>query len=251
MTTFFSPLEQFFILPLFNFLGIPLTNIFINIVVLFTFLILYIVIITNNTWTNTCIIPNRWQFLFESLFVSVSSILQDNLESETKNKFFPIVCTTFFLILSFNIFGLLPYTFTVTSALIIVFAISLMIFFGIHIIAVQINKIKIFSLFFPSGVSVVLSLLLVPIELMSFSFKPISLSLRLFANMMAGHTFLKVLAGFAWSLMTLTGLFSIIHFIPIFLIVVFFFLEFGVAIIQSFVFSILFSIYLNDIFNLH
>jgi len=248
---FFSPLEQFFILPIFNFFGIPITNVVVNVFLLFFFLITYIVGITNNTLTNTYIIPNRWQSIFENIFTSVSSILQDNLQSETKNRFFPIVSTTFFLILSFNIFGLLPYTFTVTSSLIIVFAISLMIFFGIHIIAVQINKIKIFSLFFPSGVSVTLSLLLVPIELMSFCFKPISLSLRLFANMMAGHTFLKVLAGFAWTLMTVSGFFSIFHYIPVLLLVIFFFLEVGVAIIQSFVFSILFSIYLNDIFNLH
>ena len=103
----------------------------------------------------------------------------------------------------------------------------------------------------PPGTSVALSFLLVPIELISFVFKPISLSIRLFANMMAGHTLLKVIAGFGYTLMSASGSLFLLHIFPLLLLVPLFFLELGVAIIQSFVFSILICIYINDALNLH
>ena len=108
-----------------------------------------------------------------------------------------------------------------------------------------------FSLFLPSGTALGLAFLLVPIELVSYIFKPIALATRLFANMMAGHILLKVIAGFAYTLMGSTGIFFILHYVPLLILIPLFWLELGVAIIQSFVFAILICIYLNDSIDLH
>ena len=114
-----------------------------------------------------------------------------------------------------------------------------------------ITKLKFFSLFLPAGTSFFLAFLLVPVEFISYVFKPISLAVRLFCNMMAGHTLLKVFAGFAWNLISLSGGSYFLYIIPIFILIPLFFLELGVALIQAYVFSLLTCIYLNDAINLH
>lgn len=124
-------------------------------------------------------------------------------------------------------------------------------FIGINIICARKHGMKMFSLFLPPGTSIGLAFLLVPIEFISYIFKPISLSIRLFANMMAGHTLLKVIAGFAFALVTASGGLFIVHLVPLLILIPLFGLELGVALIQSFVFSVLISIYLNDALNLH
>ena len=115
----------------------------------------------------------------------------------------------------------------------------------------KLHGTKIFLLFLPSGTTFALAFLLVPIELISYIFKPISLSIRLFANMMAGHTLLKVIAGFAYVLLGATGLLFLIHYVPLLLLIPLIGLELVVSLIQSFVFSILVCIYLNESVNLH
>jgi len=105
--------------------------------------------------------------------------------------------------------------------------------------------------FLPPGTSLGLALLLVPIEFVSYMFKPISLGVRLFANMMAGHTLLKVIAGFAWSMMASGGLLFVAHLVPLAVLILLVGLELGVAMIQAYVFTILTCIYLNDAINLH
>lgn len=107
------------------------------------------------------------------------------------------------------------------------------------------------SLFIPSNTSFGLALLLVPIELLSYIFKPISLGVRLFANLMAGHTLLKVIVGFAWSMLLLEDFLSVLHILPLLILVLLMGLELGVALIQAYVFTILTCIYLNDAINLH
>jgi len=249
-----SPLEQFYVLPLVTTSYFTINNIIVIFFILISFITLYLLGILKSFLFDTYLIPNRWQLFLENIHLNVSSIIEDNIQSEHKNKFLPIVSSVFFLILNLNLFGIIPYTFTISSELIITFALSLSIFIGIQIIAVITHKLQFFSLFFPSGVSVVLSLLLVPIELISFFFKPISLSIRLFANMMAGHTLLKVIAGFTWSLMCINTVFvSTFITVPLGLSIItfLFILESGVAVIQAFVFAVLFCIYINDILNLH
>jgi len=157
----------------------------------------------------------------------------------------------FFFILFSNLIWLVSYSFTVTIHLISTFALALAIFLGLNIITIRDYGFKIFSLFLPSGTSIYLALLLVPIEIISYFFKPISLAIRLFANMMAGHTLLKVIAGFSWSLLSFNNILFFTHFIPLAILIPLFALELGVAFIQAYVFVVLISLYLNDALNLH
>ncbi len=174
-------------------------------------------------------------------------MVTDNIKDKDAQKFFPFVVVVFSFILLLNLIGLVPYSFTLTSHLIVTLVISLSIFIGINILAVRAHGLQFFGLFLPAGTSVPLAFLLVPIELVSYLFKPISLGIRLFANMMAGHTLLKVIAGFCATMVT-TGAFPLIllHFLPLLILVPLYALELGVALIQAFVFAVLICIYLQD-----
>ena len=130
-------------------------------------------------------------------------------------------------------------------------AISFSIFIGINIISIRIHKLGFFSLFLPTGTPLPLAFLLVPVEFFLYLFRPLSLAIRLFCNMMAGHILLKIFAGFACSLMSFSGILFFIHYVPFLALLPLFGLEFCVAIIQAFVFSLLTCIYLNDAINLH
>lgn len=185
------------------------------------------------------------------IYAMVLSIVNENIKSKKASLFFALVFSIFFMLLSLNVIGLIPFSFTLTSHLIVTLGISLSIFIGINIICVRIHGVNFFSLFLPSGTSVALAFLLVPIEIISYVFKPISLAIRLFANMMAGHTLLKVIAGFGFTLMSKTGVLFLMHYIPLLILIPLFGLELGVALIQSFVFSVLICIYLNDAVSLH
>jgi ATP synthase subunit 6 len=195
--------------------------------------------------------PNNWQTLIETVYETTSQILFDNLNKEGE-KYFPFVSVLFLFILLVNLVGLIPYSFTITSHLIITFTLSLSIFIGLNIICINIYKLETLSLFIPSNTSISLAFLLVPIEFISYFFKPISLGVRLFANLMAGHTLLKVIVGFSWSMLLLDNLFiSVLHIIPLIILILLTGLELGVAVIQAYVFTILTCIYLNDSVNLH
>jgi F-type H+-transporting ATPase subunit a len=123
-------------------------------------------------------------------------MLYDNLNTRGQ-QYFPFIFSLFMFVLLANLIGLIPYSFTITSHLIVTFALALMVFVGVNVICIKEHGFHMVSVFLPSGTSLGLALLLVPIELVSYIFKPISLGVRLFANMMAGHTLLKVIAGFA------------------------------------------------------
>lgn len=196
------------------------------------------------------IIPSSWQVLIEVVYETVSQLLFDNLGAKGE-KYFPFVSVLFTFVLIANLIGLIPYSFTVTSHLIVTFLLALTVFIGVNIICFNEHKLNMISLFIPSNTSFLLALLLVPIEFVSYMFKPISLGVRLFANMMAGHTLLKVIAGFAWSMVSAGGLLFFAHIIPLFVLVLLVGLELGVALIQAYVFTILTCIYLNDSINLH
>jgi ATP synthase subunit 6 len=248
-----SPLEQFQILPIISInLGIfdfSFTNasIILGIGLLSFVFVLYSLLSEQG---NFYVAPNRIQYIIEVIYGVVYGLLNDNVGSVGKS-FFPYVFTLFTFILISNIIGLVPYSFTVTSHLIVTFALALMTFIGINLICIREHGINILSLFLPPGSSMVLALLLVPIELVSYIFRPISLSVRLFANMMAGHTLLKVIAGFAWTMMLAGGGLLVAHTIPLAILVVLMLLELGVAAIQAYVFTILTCIYLNDAIHLH
>ena len=255
MNYFFSHLEQFQVLPIFsvylNFIDISLTNETIILVLILFFSLVLFTSLVKEQESGYFIVPNRWQSVIEIIYKLILSLVTDNIKDKKSQHFFPLVFSIFFLLLSINLIGLIPYSFTLTSHLIVTLTLSLSIFIGINIICVRLHGINFFSLFLPAGTSVVLAFLLVPIELISYIFKPISLSIRLFANMMAGHTLLKVIAGFAFTLMGNVGILFLLHYVPLLILIPLFGLELGVALIQSFVFSILICIYLNDAINLH
>jgi F-type H+-transporting ATPase subunit a len=147
-------------------------------------------------------------------------------------------------ILFANFLGLIPYSYTVTSQIVVTFALAAVVFIGVTIIGIVLHGFHFLRLFVPQGVPAVLLLLLVPIELLSYCIRPFTLSIRLFANMLAGHTMLAIFAGFAASL-GLLGIFPLA--INILLVA----LEVLVAALQAYVFAILTCLYLSDAINLH
>jgi ATP synthase subunit 6 len=247
-----TPLEQFQIISLFSVklfcFDFSFTNLFLISLLVLIFLNGLIYFSSKNN--SFFFIPHNWQTLIEILSETSSSLLYDNINEEGE-KYFPFISVIFTFIILVNLIGLVPYSFTVTSHLIITFTMSLSIFIGVNIICIKIYKAHMLSLFLPSNTSFGLALLLVPIEFVSYIFKPISLGVRLFANLMAGHTLLKVIIGFSWSMILLENIISFFHLIPLLVIVLLFGLELGVALIQAYVFTILTCIYLNDSINLH
>ena len=245
----YSPLEQFEITPIFSFL-IPAKIAFTNssfflLITIFVTLAFFIIILSNST-----VVPNRWQSITEMTYEFVQGMLYEALQ-ERGNEFFPIIFTTFVFVFACNILGMVPYTFTVTSHIIFTFSLGMIIFLGLNIIGLRKHGLHFFSLFLPPGAPLALALLLVPIELISYVFRVIALSVRLFANMMAGHTLLKILATFAWKMLTIGGIFLIIQLFPLAVIIAITGLELAIAFLQAYVWTTLTCLYLSDALNLH
>jgi len=247
---FFNPLEQFENFLFFDlfFCNLYFTNMtFFMVFSLSLFIIFFNVVFYNK---YLLLIPTKWQLIFEEIYKIVLSILTDNTGLNAQ-KYFPWIFTLFSSVLIFNLSGLVPYSFTVTSHIIITFFLALSIFICVNFILIEIHGIKALSLFLPPGAPLLLAPLLVLIEIICHFIKVVSLSVRLFANMMSGHILLKVLLGFAWTMMTLNFALILIHIIPILVVFLLVGLELGIAMIQAYVFTILTCIYLNDVINLH
>lgn len=254
MSIYFCPLEQFIILKFFSFGPfdfISITNTLITFSIIIFLISVYISSIKSQDSRSMLIVPNRWVLVFKPIFNSIFLIISQNLNFGGKARYFPIIGTIFVLVLTLNLFGMNPYTYTITSQPIITFSVGLLAFIGIQIIAIKRNKIHFFSSFFPSGISVVLGLLVIPIEFMSFLFKPLSLSVRLFINMFAGHVLLKVAASFAVSILSLFGVGILLHYVLLVVLVALYFMEIAASVIQAAVFAGLLSVYLNEVFNSH
>jgi len=146
---------------------------------------------------------------------------------------------------------MIPYSFTVTSHIAVTLALATMAFVGINVIGIRTHGFHMLSLFLPSGAPIALAPLLIAIEVVSYSFRVISLALRLFANMMSGHCLLKILAGFAWTMFSAGGILSVIHIMPLLVIFAIIGLELSIAFLQAYVFTVLLCIYLNDAISLH
>ena len=189
--------------------------------------------------------PNSWQKALESISEIIAQLVSDIIAVDNE-KYFPIISVLFNFILFSNLIGLLPYSFTTTSHLIVTFTLSFSIFIGINIITFVKYKMRTFSLFLPANTTFFLALLLVPIEFVSYLAKSVSLGVRLFINLMAGHSLLKVIVGFSWSMLLLENFTSIGLILPMIILVILFGLELGVALIQAYVFIILTCIYIQD-----
>ena len=199
-----GPLEQFQILqltPIVLFsLDFSMTNfLLINLLVLLIFISFICCNASNKNYsqeTSFFFSPNSWQKSIELISEITAQLISDIISTDNE-KYFPIISVLFNFILFSNLIGLIPYSFTVTSHLIVTFTLSFSVFIGINIITFNKYERKTFSLFLPSSTTFFLALLLVPIEFISYIAKPISLGVRLFINLMAGHSLLKVIVGFS------------------------------------------------------
>jgi ATP synthase subunit 6 len=245
-----SPLEQFAILPFFLIRIGQFDFSITNSTMILTLGMASFLFFAYNIFCKLLIIPGRFQVVIEDFYEIICSLVVDNIGVKGMH-FFSLIFSLFLTILISNLTGLVPYSFTTTSHLIITFYLGLSFFLAINIIGVRIHGNHFFCLFLPQGSDLMLAPLLIPIEIISYIFRPISLSVRLFANMMAGHTLLKVIVGFAWSMMACTGVTFVAHIIPLIALVALVGLELAVACIQTYVFVILTCIYFNDALNLH
>jgi len=188
-------------------------------------------------------IPGRIQAMSELFYEFIANMIRDNVGSGGK-KFFPFIFTLFIFTLFGNILGMLPYGYTFTSQIAVTFFMAMVVFLGVTLIGLFKHGLHFFSLFFPHGAPLFTAPILIPIEVVSYLSRPISLSVRLFANMTVGHVLLKVLAGFVVAL----GFFG---FVPLVVLVAITALELLVALLQAYIFTILCCIYLNDALHLH
>lgn len=191
------------------------------------------------------LVPSRMQVLSEMLYEFVANMVRQSAGSEGM-KFFPFVFSLFMFVLVANLFGMIPFFFTVTSHIIITFALAMLVISVVLIYGFMRNGLKFLKLFVPSGVPAYVLPIVVPIEIVSFLSRPISLSVRLFANILAGHITLKVFAGFIVTLGSLGVLGFLGAALPLFMTVALTALEFLVAALQAYVFAVLTSMYLND-----
>ncbi|MDA9957383.1 F0F1 ATP synthase subunit A [Candidatus Pelagibacter sp.] len=203
-----------------------------------------ILIIFNIGSKKNSLLPNKIQLLAELSYTFVSKMISDTAGLKAK-PYFAFIFSLFMFVLFCNMFGMIPYTFTVTSHIIVTFVLASFIFIGVTIVGFAKHGFGYLKLFVPSGVPAILLPLIVVIEVISYLSRPVSLSVRLFANMMAGHTMMKVFGGFVISLGIVGG------WLPLSFSVALTGLEILVAFLQAYVFAILTCIYLNDALNLH
>ena len=238
-----KPLEQFTIeriVPL-HIGGLDVS--FTNSALFMTIAVLVITLLTVVATRRAALVPGRLQSLAELSYEFVADMVDTNA-GHGAEPFFPFIFTLFMFILVSNLLGLIPYSFTVTSHIIVTFALALLVFVGVTIVGLAKHGTHFFRLFVPSGVPAVLLLLLVPIELLSYFIRPFTLSIRLFANMLAGHTMLAIFGGFAASI----GFLAIF---PLSINILLVGLELLVAALQAYVFAILTCLYLRDALHLH
>jgi len=195
------------------------------------------------TTRSAGLVPGRWQSVTEMLYEFIAKTVDDNA-GDGARPYLPFVFSLFMFILFGNLLGMIPYSFTFTSHIIVTFALAALVFIGVTIIGIARHGFHFLSLFVPHGVPKVLLLLLVPIEVLSYFIRPFTLSIRLFANMMAGHTMLAIFAGFV-AVLGIAGV------LPLGVDVALVLLELLVAVLQAYVFAILTCLYLNDALHLH
>jgi len=255
MSQFFilSPLSQFEVtsliglnVPILGHLNITITN--LGLYASFIFLIVIGLHFYGNNDSN--LIPSKWSISLESSYASLSSMVREQIG--TSNEIYlPFVYSLFFFILFGNLISNVPYSFAVTASGIVSLGLSLTIFIGVTILALSIHGIKFFSFFIPTGTPLALVPLLVLIELISYVARSVSLGVRLFANIVAGHTLLKILSTYLYKLFSGSLIIAVITLIPFAIFLALIGLELAVSLIQAFVFTLLVCSYLKDAIDLH
>ncbi len=206
------------------------------------------VIILFGLGTRRKLIPGRMQSVGEICYEFIRDMLHDTTGPEAI-KFFPLIFTLFFFILFGNVLGMNAYGFTFTSHLAVTAALSVFVVAMVFVFGVIKNGFRFFKIFAPAGLPLPLYILIIPIEIISFLSRPVALSVRLFANMMAGHVMLKLFASFVAFLVGLGGIWTGVAILPIIATLGIVALEFLVAALQAFVFAILTCVYLNDVYH--
>ena len=239
-----SPLEQFEITPFVHFevggVDLAFTNSSLSMVITIAVITLFLTLSVN----TRSIIPSRTQLISELSYGFIAQLLKDTV-GEQGRKYFPFVFTIFMFVLIGNMVGMLPYSFTFTSHIIVTFALAVIVFIGVTILGFAKHGMHFFSFFVIPGLPWYMLPLLIPIEVISYLSRPISLSVRLFANMLAGHTLIKVFAMFVITMPFYSGV------LPLAFIVALTGLEILIAFLQAYVFAILTCLYINDALHLH
>lgn len=250
-----SPLEQFEVFEIFSTLssliyavtGISIDNVTLFIGVVFGIFFFFFKLVG----IKITLVPKRVQILIETSTTFISTLVRDNVGVKYLNSIFYIIWFLFLLIFGLNLTGMIPFSFTVTSHFIITFAMSLILFIAVNVIGILKHGFHIYKLFLPEGAPKIMLPLLFVIELISYTSRIFSLSIRLFANLMSGHTLLKILAGFAWIMFFLGGVPAIVTGIPMLIIILVTGLELAIAALQAYVFCMLLCLYYNDVIHLH
>ena len=246
-----SPLEQFevsslisVIAPIFGYINITLSNLGLY-SILILFIILSLHIISNN---ENKILPSKWSIAIESIFTTINTMVREQLGKEI---YLPFIYSLFFFILISNLIGNIPYSYTITTSVIVTIGLSFTILTGVTILGLYIHKLQFFSYFVPSGTPLALVPLLVLIETVSYLARALSLGIRLFANLVAGHTLLKIISTFLYGMFNAGLLTAIITLIPFVIFLALCGLELAVSVIQAYVFTILTCSYIKDALYLH
>lgn len=220
-------------------LDVSITNSTIWMVIAVSAVTLFVIV----SMQGRALVPGRWQSMAELSYEFIAGLVRENVGSEGR-AFFPFIFTLFMFILFANTLGLIPYSFTPTSHVAVTFTLAIVVFIGVTVIGFIRHGFRFFGLFLPKGIPIMLAPLLVVIELISYLARPVTLSLRLFANMMAGHTLLKVFGMFVVKL-------GLLGFAPLVFIVALYGLELIVVFLQAYVFTVLTCLYLNDAIHMH
>jgi F-type H+-transporting ATPase subunit a len=214
-----------------------------NAALLMTIVVALITVLTVYGTRRASLVPGRLQSLAEVSYEFVADMIESNVGHEGM-PYFPFIFSLFMFILFANLLGLIPFSFTVTGQIIVTFALAIVVFTGVTVIGFIRHGLYFLRFFVPEGVPKLLLVILVPIEVLSYFIRPFTLSIRLFANMLAGHTMLGIFAGFA----AIVGIFAIF---PVAIDVLLLALELLVATLQAYVFAILSCLYLNDAIHMH
>lgn len=242
-----SPLDQFQIKPIVPIEIAGLNLAFTNSALWMTLAVAAATFFLVSAASGARIVPGRMQSAAEVLYEFIAGMVRENVGDEGK-RYFPFFFTLFMFVLFGNLAGMIPGSFTFTSHIVVTFTMALIIFLVITAIGIARHGTHFFSLFFPHGAPLATAPILIPIEVVSYLSRPVSLSVRLFANMTVGHIILKIFAGFVISL----GAFFVLPgVVPFSVLVGITALEFFIAALQAYIFTILSCIYLNDAINLH
>jgi len=255
-----SPLEQFDLLNLgdWSFFGyaLILNNTNAQFFLVFATVILALFFVQYNH--NASWVPqekNNLNSILETLFQELMILTYRNVGLIVGQLYFPWLVFIFLIIAMLNLVGMIPYAFTVTSHIVVTFTLSFTLFIGINIRAILDKQLEFMALFLPSGAPFVIAPFLIIIELISYIARVFSLAIRLFANMMAGHTLLKILIGFAFTIgaqsLTNNWFLLVVAVIPFLLVFVITFLEVAIALLQGYVFTVLMALYIKDLYTSH